>query len=288
MSETVRVSAPDQVARLFDLLADGYDRAALRFFPFAADRLAVRLVPRPGEKILDVATGTGAVAIALGQRLTTGGPGGGPGGGRVMAVDISERMLDHAYANVRRMALHNVDLHAMDATALEFRSGYFDAVACSFGLCFMQDMVVALREWRRVLRPGGRIALTGFAAGAFAPLAEGYCQALRDNGGAELRPADFAWQRLATAEAFTTVLTAAGFDGIECATEQLGYHLQAPQDWWEIVWNSDFRAPLTALDADTLEQVRAQHLARVEAAFTEGRLWLEVPVLFVSARVAAD
>ena len=283
MTESASVPAPDQIARLFDLVADGYDRAALRFFPFAADRLAQRLAPRPGEKILDVATGTGAVAVALGQRLTANGD----GGGRVMAVDISERMLDHAYANVRRMALHNVDLHPMDAASLEFRSGYFDAVACSFGLFFVQDMVEVLREWRRVLRPGGRIALTGFGPEAFQPLADWYCEALQASGGPALRPADFAWQRLATAETFTAVLEAAGFGDIECATEQLGYHLQAPQDWWEIVWNSGFRAPLAALDAAALERFQARHLAQVGAAFSDGTLWLEVPVLFVSATLPA-
>lgn len=272
------VPPPDQLARLFDQLADGYDRAALRFFPFAADRLVQRLAPRPGEKILDVATGTGAVAVALAQRLT--------GNGRVMAVDISERMLDRAYANVRRMALHNVDLHPMDATALEFRSGYFDAVACSFGLFFMPDMVEALREWRRVLRPGGRIALTGFGPGAFQPAVADYCRTLRDCGGPDLTPADFPWQRLATADVFAALLGAAGFEAVECGTEQLGYHLHNTLEWWDIVWGSGFRGPLVQLDAARLEQFRERHLAQVGALFTDGTLWLDVPVMFASARVA--
>ena len=274
------VPASDQIARLFDQLADGYDRAALRFFPFAADRLVERLAPRPGEKILDVATGTGAVAVALAQRLS--------GNGRVMAVDISERMLDRAYANVRRMALHNVDLHPMDAAALEFRSGYFDAVACSFGLFFMQDMTEALREWRRVLRPGGRIALTGFGADAFQPLADAYCRTLHDCGGPDLRAADFPWQRLATAEMFTEVLVRSGFEAIECTNVQLGYHLQNALEWWDVVWNSGFRGPLLGLDETRLEQFRERHLAEVAGLFKNDTLWLDVPVLFVGARVAAD
>ena len=270
----------DQVARLFDQLADGYDRAALRFFPFAADRLAERLAPRPGEKILDVATGTGAVAVALAQRLA--------GSGRVMAVDIAERMLDRAYANVRRMALHNVDLHPMDAAALEFRSGYFDAVACSFGLFFMQDMADALREWRRVLRPGGRIALTGFGPSAFQPLVDVYCRDLHECGGPALRAADLPWQRLATAESFSALLHESGFEAVECSTAQLGYHLQNALEWWDVVWNSGFRGPLTSLDEARLELFRERHLAEVASLFTNAALWLDVPVLFVSARVAAN
>jgi len=275
---TVSREPQAQVAQLFDQLVDGYDRAALRFFPFAADRLAQRLEPRPGEKILDVATGTGAVAVAVGQRLT--------GAGRVMAVDISDRMLDRAYANVRRMALHNVDLHPMDAMALEFRADYFDALTCSFGLFFMPDMAAALREWRRVLRPGGRVLLTVFGRDAFQPMADLYCECLQACGGPTIRTADLAWQRLSTAESVTTLLEDAGFEQIECATDQFGYHLQTPQEWWEIVWNTGFRGYLTDFDTTTLERFQQQHLERVGAAFEDGKLWLNVPVLFVSARVA--
>ena len=263
---------------LFDALAEGYDRAALRFFPFAADRLAQRLAPQPGEKILDLATGTGAVAVAVGQRLG--------GGGRVMAIDISEKMLDRAFANVRRMALHNIDLHAMDAAALEFRAGYFDALACSFGLFFLSDMPAALREWRRVLRPGGRLHLTSFGAQAFQPLAGLFCDRLSALGGPALSPAEFPWQRLANEDGLCALLVDTGFDPLDLSTEQLGFHLQSPQEWWEILWHTGFRRALLRFDAEGLEAFRQQHLEEVEKRFVDGKFWLDVPVIFVSAKVA--
>jgi ubiquinone/menaquinone biosynthesis C-methylase UbiE len=266
------------IAQLFDQLADGYDCAALRFFPFTADQLAQRLAPQPGEKILDVATGTGAVAVAVAQRLQ--------GGGRVMAIDFSDRMIDRAYANARRMALHNIDLHSMDAAALAFRADYFDALTCSFGLFFLTDMTAALREWRRVLRPGGRILLTGFGASAFQPLAKLYCEQLATLGGPQLSVADFPWQRLADTEVFRALLVDAGFEAIEFAEQQLGFHLQAAPEWWDILWNTGFRSPLMALDAAQLEQFQQQHLAQVGGQFSGGTCWLDIPVIFASARVA--
>lgn len=267
-----------KVAQLFDQLADSYDCAALRFFPFTADQLARRLAPQPGEKILDVATGTGAVAVAVAQRLQ--------GGGRVMGVDFSERMIDRAYVNVRRMALHNIDLHPMDATVLEFRADYFDALSCSFGLFFLSDMSAALREWRRVLRPGGRILLTSFAANAFQPLVQLYCEQLATLGGPQLAVADFPWQRLADTEVFRGLLADAGFEAIEFAEQQMGFHLQAAPEWWEVLWNSGFRGPLLGLDALQLEQFQQQHLARVAEEFNAGTCWLDVQVIFASASVA--
>jgi ubiquinone/menaquinone biosynthesis C-methylase UbiE len=61
------------VTNIFDTVAPGYDSEALRFFPFCADQIANELNPKPGQKILDVATGTGAVAVALAQAVRPGG-----------------------------------------------------------------------------------------------------------------------------------------------------------------------------------------------------------------------
>ncbi|MEK7696722.1 MAG: class I SAM-dependent methyltransferase, partial [Pseudomonadota bacterium] len=83
MSPSVAVDpAHEQIARVFDLVAGDYDSPALRFFPFCADRLIARLRPTPGEKILDIATGTGAVALSLAQAV-------GPAG-RVTGIDLAE------------------------------------------------------------------------------------------------------------------------------------------------------------------------------------------------------
>src|SRR3972149_4793982 len=140
---------PEAVASIFNRVAAGYDDAALRFFPFCADRLITRLNPAPGTKILDIATGTGVVALAAAQAVGDRG--------RVMAIDLAEGMLDRLQEKIGKFGIPNIDLHVMDAAALEFRSEYFDHVVCSFGIFFLPDMSVGLREWTRGTKPGGRI-----------------------------------------------------------------------------------------------------------------------------------
>ncbi|HHH89737.1 MAG TPA: methyltransferase domain-containing protein, partial [Aliiroseovarius sp.] len=143
-------TADQQVAEtiaLFDRVATGYDNPSLRYFPFCGDRIALHLQLRRGQKVLDVATGTGAALIAAAQMV-------GPQG-RVQAIDLSENMLDRAEHNLRMNALNNADFHVMDARRLDFKSRYFDAVICSFGLVFLPDRAAALKEWQRVLKPGG-------------------------------------------------------------------------------------------------------------------------------------
>ena len=149
------VADKKQLRQLFDSIAPACDGPATRFFPFCADRLVDYVRPQPGAKVLDIATGSGSVAVAFAQAVGASG--------RVTAVDFSAGMLDRAEANIGKIALHNVDLHEMDAERLEFRANYFHSVVCSYGLCLLPDMSRALRDWLRVLRPGGRLVFTSFA-----------------------------------------------------------------------------------------------------------------------------
>ncbi|MCF6209447.1 MAG: methyltransferase domain-containing protein [Gammaproteobacteria bacterium] len=83
-----------KVISVFDEVAGGYDSPALRFFPFSAERALGHLNPKPGSKILDAATGTGALAMALAQAV-------GPQG-RVIGIDLSTAMLERAAHNAAK------------------------------------------------------------------------------------------------------------------------------------------------------------------------------------------
>lgn len=260
---------------LRDATAGGHDDPALRFYPFCADYMVDRLGLPPGAKVLDVATGTGAAAVAAAQRIEPGG--------RVMAIDAAKAMLDRAEANVRKMASSNVDLHHMDPRRLDFRNGYFDYVLCSLALFYMPDMAAALADWLRVLKPAGRLAASVFSEGAFQPQAELLQRRLHECGihGAEDQPP---WGRVSTVEQFRELLQSAGAVDIQVESTQLGYHLATGEDWWAVVWNSALRLPLERLPPARLEALREAHLEDVAALASEGGIWLDVPVLLGSAR----
>lgn len=101
-----------------------------------------------GEQVLDVACGTGLLTLEAARLV-------GPAG-RVVGTDISGKMVDAA----RRRALPNVTFQRMDAQKLDFPAASFDAVLCGLGLMYVPDPPAALSEMRRVLRPGGRLAIT--------------------------------------------------------------------------------------------------------------------------------
>ena len=143
--ETGTLAAAD-VRSMFDRIAPVYD-AMNRLMTAGLDRRWRRetagAVVRPGDRVLDVACGTGDLALAAAAV-----------GGRVTGVDFSTRMLERA-----RRKSTAVEWLEADALALPFDDASFDVVTSGFGVRNFADLDAGLRELRRVVRPGGRIGV---------------------------------------------------------------------------------------------------------------------------------
>ena len=105
----------------------------------------------PGERVVDVACGTGTTAIAAATRVSPGG--------EVVGVDLSGRMVEAARARARQQHCANARFERMDGERLELPGDSFDAVLCVLGLMYMPHPEKAICEMRRVLRPHGRLIL---------------------------------------------------------------------------------------------------------------------------------
>ncbi|MGD8525425.1 MAG: class I SAM-dependent methyltransferase [Thioalkalispiraceae bacterium] len=267
------ITTKQTITRLFDQVAGGYDNPSQRYFPFCGERLISKLKPIPGSKILDVATGTGAVALPAAQAILPGG--------RVHAVDLSEAMLEKASQNLQRAGLSNVDFHVMDGENLEFQHDYFDYVTCSFGLFFFDDMLAGLKEWHRVLKPGGAIMLTSFSPNAFQPLADIFRKDLQAFG---IEIPEMSWQRLKQQDECRALLEQAGFGGIEIETEQMGHHLNGINDWWELIRNTAFRGFIDQLAAAERTRFQVKHQNNISQLADDNGIWLDVETLFTSGR----
>lgn len=110
---------------------------------------------RPGQRVLDIAAGAGEPAVSAAERV-------GPGG-YVLATDISEGIVEHARQVAREHGLEQIETRVMDGEKLDLPDASFDAVLCRLGLMYMPHPVTALREWRRALRAGGRVAVVVFS-----------------------------------------------------------------------------------------------------------------------------
>ena len=135
----------------WDLAAVGYDSLWQAQLAAAHTALLALASPAAGERVLDIACGTGLVSFAAARAV-------GPSG-HVLGVDLSERMIDAAEHRPTQPGLSNCSFSRMDAERLALPDASFDVVLCALGLMYMPDPEQALREMRRVLRPGGRLAL---------------------------------------------------------------------------------------------------------------------------------
>ena len=123
-------------------------------FERAAQSVSNRLVElariKPGDRVLDIATGTGEPAITAARKV-------GPNG-RVIGVDHSPGMLEVARRRAASLGLSNVEYREGDAASLREPSASFDAVVCRWGLMFVPDLAAAVRGIRDLLKPGASLA----------------------------------------------------------------------------------------------------------------------------------
>lgn len=104
----------------------------------------------PGERVLDVACGTGEITLGVAARVAPG---------EAVGVDLSGRMIDAARLAARQRNVANVRFERMDAEQLDLAAGTFDVALCALGLMYVPHPQRAAREMRRTLRPGGRMVL---------------------------------------------------------------------------------------------------------------------------------
>jgi ubiquinone/menaquinone biosynthesis C-methylase UbiE len=215
--------------------------------------------PLPGMRVVDLASGTGEPAISLAQRV-------GPNGS-VTAVDQSSELLDIAAGRARNKKLSNFTIQQADAHLLPFADQSFDLATCRFGVMFFGDPQRALRELRRVLKPGARACFA-----AWGPLEQPYWQTTmkivhRHAGGSMLPPGAADPFRFAAAGSLSEVLSAAGFRDVEESTQNLPWTWPGDaEEVFEYVCqvSAPFRPMLERVPADQWPVIRVEAKAAIE------------------------
>ncbi len=260
------------ITSVFNLVATKYDNPSLRFFPSCADKLVEYAQIKPDSKVLDIATGTGVVAMAAAQCLADDG--------HVHAIDLSKNMLQQAQAKLKNAGMDNVDFHIMDAENLTFESNSFDIITCSYGLFFIPDMSAALQSWLRVLKPGGKLVFTSFAPAAFQPLTEIFIKNLAEY---DIVPPTPRWLQLAEEDLCKQLLAKNGFESAQVTKAQLGYHLDEFNHWWDVIQSAGYRGLYEQLPQEHRGDFKEKHRREIEKRLTKDGIWMDVQTLFSTA-----
>jgi ubiquinone/menaquinone biosynthesis C-methylase UbiE len=254
----------------FDTVAAGYDNHALRFFSESAKHMARYLDARDIRRVLDVATGTGNLALEIARTFPDT---------KVIGIDFSAGMLAQARTKAERQGIRNVDFLEMDMHEITLPDGSFDAAVCAFGVFFAEDMAEQLRHMAAKVRPGGRIFISCFYEDSFQPLVEILGDRLVRYG-VERPP--LRWRLIATEPKCEALFHDSGLEEIRVERQNLGYYLNGADKWWDIVWNAGFRNQVSQLSSNDLERFKEEHLREIETLRTREGIWLNVKVLYTT------
>ncbi len=120
-----------------------------------AERFLRLAAPKLGERVLDIATGTGFVSIPTARIVGEAGA--------VVGIDISPGMLEQAAEDLEAAGLKNLKLVEADAESLDYPNESFDLITCCNALPYMSNVPLALHRWHKFLRPGGRLVFNCWA-----------------------------------------------------------------------------------------------------------------------------
>lgn len=218
--------------------------------PFAED-LVANAALQPGERVLDVACGTGVVARLAAERVGESGT--------VAALDLNPAMLAVARATAGASGAR-IRWYETSAESMPLPDEGFDAVLCQVALQFMNDKPAALREMRRMLAPGGRVLVSTPTPTPFFEVME---QAIARHIGAE--PAGFVRMvfSLDDPNELERLMREAGFHDVAARTDTKVLRLPAAKDF---LWQYIHCTPMTAL----LSQVDPSRLAALENEVVRG------------------
>ncbi len=223
---------------------------------------AVRL--QPGHTVLELAAGPGDTGLLAAELVKPGG--------RLISSDANEEMVAVARARADELGIADVEFRVLELEWIDLEAASVDAVLCRWGYMLAADPAAALRETRRVLRPGGRVALAAWDAPEHNPWATVPTDELLARGLTERRdpsqPGMFAFSPHGRLE---SLLQDAGFTEVEVDAVEIEYGFESPEAYWETMRDMSvpFADAVGALEDGEREAVREGVRARLEP-YTSG------------------
>jgi ubiquinone/menaquinone biosynthesis C-methylase UbiE len=243
--------AKAKAAATYDAAADHFDDEPLAFWERIGRRTVERLTLATGAKVLDVGCGTGASALPAAQAIGSRG--------FVTGVDLSERLLDRGRAKAKARGVSNVQFRLADMTSLGYPNDHFDAVVSVFSIFFVPDMEGLVRELWRVVRPGGKLAVTTWGPRIFEPAYSRWQTAIKRER-PDLYSAFNPWDRITDPLAVRRLLQDGGAANIEVTAEDGVQMLRSAEDWWIVALGSGLRWAIEQMGPEAAARIKTDNV----------------------------
>jgi ubiquinone/menaquinone biosynthesis C-methylase UbiE len=267
-------------AGVFDRAAPTYDQTGVDFFARVGTELVAAAGLRPGDRVLDVGSGRGANLFPAAAAVAPGGA--------VTGVDLAPGMVAETAAEIERRGIANATVRIGDAEAPDFPEGGFDAVLAGFVLFFLPDAQAGVQRYARLLRPGGRLAVSTFQEMSAEELAsrQRIADGLRHlwpQVPAPVTTGPPPEARLRTRESIADLLAPAGFTDLAFAERDVPLRFTTLDEYWRWMWSQGMRAMLERIPADRLDEAQAVIAEELDRLREDGVITLRMRVRLTTA-----
>jgi ubiquinone/menaquinone biosynthesis C-methylase UbiE len=242
--------AQSRAAFAYNAAADFYDASPLSFWNYFGGRTIELLSLPVGSRVLDVCCGAGASALPAAQVVGQAG--------KVIGIDLSEKLLE--LARTKATGLTNIEFELGDMLALRFSNENFDAVVCVFGIFFVPDMEMAVRELWRCVRPGGELAVTTWGPNFFEPANSAFWRSIKEVR-PDLHKSFNPWDRINNQASLSAILKEGGVESPKIIAENRAHPIHSAEDWWTILMGSGYRGTIEQLKSSERQKVKEANLA---------------------------
>jgi ubiquinone/menaquinone biosynthesis C-methylase UbiE len=268
-----------RLSGIFDRASATYGQVGPGYFAYFGERLVERAGLASGMHVLDVACGRGAVLFPAAEAVGETGS--------VVGIDLSEGMVEATSAEIAERGIGNATVQVMDGEQLTFPAAAFDALTCAFSIFFMSERA-ALGEFHRVLRPGGRIAISTWEPPGQSPSEAARWAWYEDLWKRYLpadpsAPASVSSAPMPTSDQLVDQVAHAGFEDVVVIRDRATFAYASPEEWWQVRWSLVLRGALEALSPEALAELQAEALAHTRQMQAQGQLITELTALFTLA-----
>lgn len=230
--------------RVYDRAAPLYDQVGPRFYARFGQRLIELAQLATDARVLDVASGRGALLFPAATQTQRGG--------RVIGSDLSLPMAQATNAQIKNRAVANAAMLQMNGQALAFPDACFDNVLCGFAIFWFTDIQRALGEFQRVLRSQGRVGIS--MSGGADPRWQWYHDLLVQYDEQHHIFEDTGRHMNGKPDELVSALAQAGLLDIQIAVETFDVIYANAEEWWASLWTHGSRLPLEKMTPAVLKQ----------------------------------
>lgn len=246
----------EESLRVFSQAATIYDRIGPQIFSYFGQRMVDLADLDSGDKVLDVAAGRGALLFPVAAKV-------GPTG-HVTAIDFSPDMVRETAKDIESRKLSHAEIRHMDAEQMNLADASFDWLMCGFALWMFAEPARVLQEFYRVLRRGGRVALSTWAADS---PSHTWCREVFRPFVSTPAAKDFSAKmdsRFDTRFQLEMALRQAGFADTQISVEEKAFVYANEDEYWLSLWSTGWRRQLEKLERTELDETKRDVYSKLQ------------------------